>query len=212
MTDYLQDRVSKKKRFYPDENEDEIIEDSRDRFLRVGVFYYILDVFVSQFEHRFADFRRMAEKFAVMNPKHFCHPDAAGKVRALAEFYSEDLSKADDVVDEFVTFRAMYRELSMEKHELNTHSILPFLIDNDMDRAFPNLAILYRIDLTNPISSAKAERTFSCLKLIKSFLRSSMGEERLSNLALLCIERDIKIDIDKVIARFAKDKNRQMMI
>ena len=39
----------------------------------------------------------------------------------------------------------MYRELSMEKHELNTHSILPFLIDNDMDRAFPNLSILYRI-------------------------------------------------------------------
>ena len=127
-TDYLQDRVSKKKRFYPDEDEDAIIEDSRDRF-RVDVCYYILDVFVSQFEHRFADFRRMAlEKFAVMNPKHFCHPDAARKVIALAEFYSEDLSKADDVVDEFATFRTMYRELSMEKHELNTHSILPFLI------------------------------------------------------------------------------------
>ena len=138
--------------------------------------------------------------------------EEALKVRALAEFYSEDLSKTDDVVDEFVTFRTMYRELSMEKHELNTHSILPFLIDNDMDRAFPNLAILYRIYLTIPISSAKAERTFSRLKLIKSFLRSSMGEERLSNLALLCIERDIEIDIYKVIARFAKDKNRQMMI
>ena len=35
----LQDRVRKKKR-YPDENEDEIIEDSRDRF-RLDVFYYI---------------------------------------------------------------------------------------------------------------------------------------------------------------------------
>ena len=121
-TDYLQDRVRTNFIFYPDEDEDEIIEDSRDRF-RVDVFYYILDVFVSQFEHRFADFRRMAlEKFAVMNPKHFYHPDAARKVRALAEFYSEDLSKADDVVDEFVTFRTMYRELSMEKHELNTAS------------------------------------------------------------------------------------------
>ena len=74
---------------------------------------------------------------------------------------AEDLSKANDVVDEFVTFGTMYRELSMEKHELNTHSILPFLIDNDMDRAFPNLAILYRIYLTIPISSAKPERTFS---------------------------------------------------
>ena len=85
--------------------------------------------------------------------------EEALKVRALAEFYSEDLSKTDDVVDEVVTFRTMYRELSMEKHELNTHSILPFLIENDMDRAFPNL--LYRIYLTFPISSAKEERPFS---------------------------------------------------
>ena len=61
------------------------------------------------------------------------------------EFYSEYLSKADYVVDEFVTLGTMYRELSMDNNELNTHSILPFLIVNDMDRAFPNLAILYRI-------------------------------------------------------------------
>ena len=42
---------------------------------------------LSQFEHRFAAFGRMAEKFAAMNLKRFCHPDAAQKVRALAEFY-----------------------------------------------------------------------------------------------------------------------------
>ena len=57
----------------------------------------------SQFENCFADFRRMAEKCAVMNPKHFCHLDAARKGRVLAELYSEYFSKADDVVDEFVT-------------------------------------------------------------------------------------------------------------
>ena len=48
------------------------------------------------------------------------------------------------MVDEFVTLRTMYCEPSMEKHELNTH-ILPFLIDNDMVRAFPILAILFHI-------------------------------------------------------------------
>ena len=100
--------------------------------------------------------------------------EEALKVRALAEFYSEDLSKTDDVVDEFVTFRTMYRELSMEKHELNTHSILPFLIENNMGRAFPNLAILYRIYLTIPISSAKEVRPFSRLKL-KEFLAIKHG-------------------------------------
>lgn len=42
-------------------------------------------------------------------------------------------------------------------------------------------------DLT--VTTANAERTFSKLKLIRNFLRNSMGQERLRNLAILTIER-----------------------
>lgn len=48
---------------------------------------------------------------------------------------------------------------------------------------------------------AKAERSFSKLKIIKNNLRSSMGQERLSALALSSIEniRAQKINFSKVI-------------
>ena len=46
-TDYLQDRVSKKKRFYPDEDEDAIIEDSRDRFRVDSFTTYLMYLFRS---------------------------------------------------------------------------------------------------------------------------------------------------------------------
>ena len=44
--------------------------------------------------------------------------------------------------------------------------------------------------LTIPVSVATAERSFSKLKLIKTYLRSAMAQERLSGLAILSIENE----------------------
>ncbi|KAK4557212.1 hypothetical protein RGQ29_007111 [Quercus rubra] len=57
--------------------------------------------------------------------------------------------------------------------------------------SFPNAYIAYRILLTIPVTVASVERSFSKLKLIKSYLRSTMSQERLSGLAILSIEKEI---------------------
>ena len=44
--------------------------------------------------------------------------------------------------------------------------------------------------MTVPVAVAIAERSFYKLKLIKNFLRSSMSQERLSDLALLSIDNE----------------------
>ena len=61
------------------------------------------------------------------------------------------------------------------------------------------------------MSVASCERSFSKLKLIKSYLRSTMGQSRLSDLAILSIESDTvkDIDFDEVIDRFAVLKSRK---
>jgi hypothetical protein len=55
---------------------------------------------------------------------------------------------------------------------------------------FPNLCIALRIFLTTPVTVAKAKRSFSKLELLKTYLRTSMSQQRLRNLAIISIEKD----------------------
>lgn len=60
----------------------------------------------------------------------------------------------------------------------------------------PNIFVVYRILFTIPITVASAERSFSKLKLLKNYLRSTMSQERLNELATLCIEKKLLDDVN----------------
>ena len=55
--------------------------------------------------------------------------------------------------------------------------------------AFPELVKLVKIAMTIAVNTAHCERSFSALKRIKTYLRSTMCEQRLTDLAILSIER-----------------------
>lgn len=76
----------------------------------------------------------------------------------------------------------------------------------DEDR-FPNIKALSRIGCTLPVGSADAERSFSCLRRLKTYLRNRMGEDRLSSLALMNIHHEFEVNTEKVIEEFKKRSN-----
>lgn len=78
---------------------------------------------------------------------------------------------------------------------------------------FPNLYILLKMYLCVPIANASAERSFSKLKLIKTYLRSVMGSEGQNNLAVLNIEHEITmmIDFSEIFAEFSNMKARKKL-
>ena len=61
------------------------------------------------------------------------------------------------------------------------------------------------------VTNCTGERSFSKLKLILNYLRNTMGQERLSSLAILSIESEIlrAIDMTDVVEKFIHQKARK---
>ena len=78
--------------------------------------------------------------------------------------------------------------------------------------SFPNVYIAYRILLAITVTVASAERSFSKFKLIKSYLRSTMSQEKLSGLAVLSIEKEMlkALKYKNLISNFASQKVRKI--
>ena len=73
------------------------------------------------------------------------------------------------------------------------------------DKAFFELNRLIGIAVTLPVTSVEAERFFSCLKLIKTHLRTTMPDDRLSDIAILSVhsQRANALDLDLMVEKFA---------
>lgn len=113
-------------------------------------------------------------------------------------------------------YRVLNRELELwnlkwerEKFDISYMCSIKLLQFCDVE-IFPTIHGLLRILATLPLSVASAERTFSTLRRIKSWLRSTMSEDRLVGLALMNVHRDIELIVDNIIDRFAKLGNRRL--
>jgi hypothetical protein len=76
---------------------------------------------------------------------------------------------------------------------------------------FQTVWVAYRILLTIPVTVASAKRSFSKLKLIKTYLRTTMSQERLSGLAMISIKNEYldKLNYDDLIEEFASKNARR---
>lgn len=93
-------------------------------------------------------------------------------------------------------------------------SLLQFFIENNLLSSFSESYKLLLIITTIPMTTTEAERCFSTLKRIKTFLRSTMCQERLTALAMLAIEKEMISNIhnfnERVIDVFVSRKDRRM--
>ena len=55
----------------------------------------------------------------------------------------------------------------------------------------PNLHMLCVIHVCLPVSTCEAERSFSMLRRIHTYLRNTQTQERLNHIGVLCAHRDI---------------------
>lgn len=115
-----------------------------------------------------------------------------------------------------VIAKELFEEISLFKQmspisDFEPLSILNYLSLNNLLELYPNLVTALQIVLTLPVSVASGEGSFSKLKIIKNYLRSTMSQERLNGLATISIENDFldRISTEKLAMKFAQMKVRR---
>ena len=79
-----------------------------------------------------------------------------------------------------------------------------------LSEILPLFSKVCQILATIRATSCSAERSFSCLRRLKTYLRAAMGGETLNSLAIIDIERQFAnaVDMDAVIDVFARRHGR----
>jgi len=98
------------------------------------------------------------------------------------------------------------------KYNLNDiKSIHEHFCCKNLKSVFPNILVLLTIFLTVPVTSCESERSFSVLKRLKSWLRSTMSQVRLTNLTIIHIHsRELmNLSVNSLIDIFASNKKRR---
>lgn len=90
--------------------------------------------------------------------------------------------------------------------------VLRFIHATRLHECVPNVSTALRILLTVPVTVASGERSFSKLKLIKTYLRSTMTQDRLNGLAMISIENDVaaSLNYSNLLSAFASAKARKV--
>jgi Domain of unknown function (DUF4371)/hAT family C-terminal dimerisation region len=209
---FRESRVRRRKKFFEESATDEPIQVAEESF-RVNYFLVMVDTIISSVQTRFVQFKKYEEIFGFLFD--------LGRLRGIDD---ESMKNACATLENVlghdnnsdVDGLELFSELQLLRKSLPEKISKPIEVleyIRNMHFAFPNTWIAYRIILTIPVTVATAERSFSKLKLIKNYLRSTMSQERLNGLAMLSIEKKIAAELDykNLIESFAHQKARRVI-
>lgn len=198
-----------KKQF--DESDEVVRLDPKNDF-KVNFYFFTLDQTIASLEERFEQINQHSNNFEFLynipKLKFLSKNDLENKCKLLQDILSDGDTRdvdSNELVDEL---RVLCHIVEDNASPLD---ILKYTIVNNFA---PNVSIALRILLTLPITVASGERSFSKLKLIKTYLRSTMSETRLDDLAMISIEHELgeKLNYSDLIKDFATVKARKISL
>lgn len=188
--------------------------DSIEDYFRISVFVPFLDSFCVQLHDRLVAHNNILSSFMCLLPqwprsttsvaaaRRPCDKQIA-EMSCLVDTYAADLSCNKDAA--FGELEMWYRQLSSQD-QIPHHALDAFLFCDG--NAFPTVKKLLQILATLPVTTCSSERSFSTLRRLKTYLRNTIGSNRLNGLALLNVHRDITVSAGEVLDELAKKPRR----
>lgn len=177
-----------------------------------ALFYEIIDHILMEMDMRFQDCDKLEFVCLADTTKFVQYSSAfpADAVRNLLVFYGKIFTKSQRLRNELALIYAGedYRNISLQE--------LLIKLQGHKD-IFTEAYKLFCLILTIPSTSVSVERSFSCLKRLKTFTRNTISQERLSSLATISIHKELLLDLlrkqpfyEDIIDKFASLKNRRI--
>ncbi len=167
----------------------------------------LLDNLIQQMNDRFGSTQMIVSKLINLVPSvittliELSYEDATS-------FFKDDLPSSSLVPTEVRRWRQKWCQVDAAEQPATLYTALK-ACDKDF---FPNIHVFLRIACAIPVTSCENERANSVLKNLKTFLRNTMGQERLSSLALMHIHYNLPINLDDVIDTFKLKCNRRISL
>jgi len=174
-------------------------------YWRVTVTIPLLDSIISEIVSRFADDKRAHFELCALIPEVFKGRNLQETCDILKSKWKHLLPAEDNLESELARWKVHCHGISEEK------SVTQLLCQDADPIFFPNVRELLCVLAVLPIGSAEAERSFSCLRQIHSWLRTTMTDDRLGNLGVLALQGfDIQPSVDQICETFKKKNHRRM--
>ena len=168
------------------------------------IYFALIDCMLVELNNRFS-----AKTLSLMKSISTVYPESENFLNAdqVDEFCRHVNVDSSALKNEFNVIKSMIKSKTINDIIQFLNELLPFL------SAFPQTIKMISNAITMPISQVTCERSFSKLKIIKNYLRNSMTDERLSDLTILSIEREIDINYEQVIDVFSSlHKNSRILL
>uniref|UniRef100_A0A8C8R7F8 Uncharacterized protein n=1 Tax=Pelusios castaneus TaxID=367368 RepID=A0A8C8R7F8_9SAUR len=163
---------------------------------KTKLFYPCLDRMLSELDQRFSSIKpELVMGIQACSPlsQNFL---SIGDLRTLAKHYKIELKPEEiSIAKNYLTHK------QDNGRNLNMTDVYQLLDPT----CFPDVKKLVQVALTIPMSSCSYERSFSVLRRLHTWLRSTMGQDRLQHLAMLSIEKNSleSVPVDAIIDHFA---------
>ena len=179
---------------------------------RTQVFLPIIDNLLQALSARIHVYEPVVELFGFLHNILALPPvSMAASAQNLVKAYPKDLEQS--LQDELIQFTSFAKNHVTQPPVTNSFELELFRLvtKSGVRELFPNVDVMLRIYLTLMVTNSTGERSFSTMSRVKSHIRTSMSDDRLSSLSLLCIESEMmrSIDFGDIIKDFAAKKARK---
>ena len=183
---------------------DNIDAASPEEYYRRNLTVPFLDTFIVEMGARFSELQSKASMGMKLVPKNMT---LSPVTPADLEWFLPDLPAPNTLSAELHLWQQRWKNVSDDLPSTLQQTIQ--ICDSVL---YPNIHTILAISCVFPVTSCECERSISTLGLVKSKLRSAMGQERLSALCLLSIHRKIPMNIPQVVLDFARKHPRKMAL